>query len=105
MRRLTAQPWEKGTFWNVNFPHLTPDDPDPEIVYCPLDPSPLPLVYRDGGDGFVYSGDYQSRARRTGCDVEVCFGGRIAVTLIRIADSGFDGPEPTSRARAGDQLS
>ena len=28
------------------FPHPGPDDPDPEIVFCPLDPSPLPLTYR-----------------------------------------------------------
>ena len=41
---LMAQPWEPGTFWNVNLPHLEPGQPDPEIVFCPLDPSPLPLA-------------------------------------------------------------
>ena len=39
-----------GTFWNVNFPHLEPGQPDPEVVFCPLDPSPLPLRYRVEGD-------------------------------------------------------
>ena len=44
LRRLMAQPWEPGTFWNVNFPHLEPEQPEPDIVFCPLDPSPLPLA-------------------------------------------------------------
>jgi 5'-nucleotidase len=85
LRRLMAQPWEAGTFWNVNFPHLAPEDPEPEAVLCPLDPSPLPLRYRVEAGEAVYTGDYQARARRPGSDVDVCFGGRIAVTLIRIS--------------------
>ena len=44
-----GQPWEPGTFWNVNLPHLAPEDPEPEVVFCPLDPSPLPLAYRVEG--------------------------------------------------------
>jgi 5'-nucleotidase len=80
--RLMARPWVAGTFWNVNFPHLTPDEHDPEVVFCPLDPSPLPLVFRLSGDEAVYAGDYQGRARRPGSDVDVCFGGRIAVSLV-----------------------
>jgi 5'-nucleotidase len=85
LARLMAQEWEPGTFWNVNLPHLEPGQPDPEIVFCSIDPSPLPLRYRVEGDRSTYAGDYQSRARRPGFDVDVCFGGRIAVTLIRIA--------------------
>ena len=77
-------PREPGTFWNVNFPHPGPDEPDPDIVFCPLDPSPLPLTYRVEEGQAVYTGDYQSRARRPGSDVDVCFGGQIAVTLIRV---------------------
>jgi 5'-nucleotidase len=82
--RLVAEPWERGTFWNVNFPHLAPEDREPEVVFCPLDPSPLPLYYHVEGDQAVYAGDYQSRLRRPGSDVDVCFGGQIAVTLIRL---------------------
>jgi 5'-nucleotidase len=84
LRRLLSLPWEPGTFWNVNFPHLEPDDPDPDIVFCPLDPSPLPLTYRVENSQAIYAGDYQARARRPHSDVDVCFGGRIAVTLIRL---------------------
>jgi 5'-nucleotidase len=87
---LLRRPWEPGTFWNVNLPHPAPGSPEPEIVVCPLDPSPLPLTYRlepdrDGnGELAHYCGDYQARERRPGGDVETCFGGRIAVTLLRL---------------------
>jgi 5'-nucleotidase len=46
----------------------------------------LPLAYTLEHDGQVahYSGDYFSRARVAGSDVDVCFGGRIALTLVRV---------------------
>jgi 5'-nucleotidase len=53
-------------------------------VYCPLDPAPLPLRFRREEDVFHYDGDYHGRSRRAGSDVDVCFGGRIAVTLLRL---------------------
>ena len=87
---LMARPWEPGTFWNVNLPHLGPEDPEPEVVFCPHDPSPLPLSYKVEEGQAVYAGVYQTRVRRVHADVDVCFGGRIAVTLIRIA--GHDTP-------------
>ncbi len=83
---LLARPWEPGTFWNVNLPHPEPETAEPEVVFCPLDTSPLPLDYRLESEGLVahYCGNYQARERVRGADVEVCFGGRIAVTLIRL---------------------
>jgi 5'-nucleotidase len=89
---LMAQPWETGTFWNVNLPHIAPGEPDPEIVFCPLDPSPLPLVYRVDGDISVYAGNYQSRDRKAGGDVATCFEGNIAVSLVRVADTTLSMP-------------
>jgi 5'-nucleotidase len=80
---LVARPWSPGTFWNINLPHLDPDDPDPETVFCPLDPSPLPLSFRAYRDSqFCYDGDYHGRPRQPGSDVDVCFRGKIAVTRI-----------------------
>ena len=84
LNRLMAMPWEPGTFWNVNLPHPAPGGPDPEIVSCPLDPSPLPMDFQLEGVLATYTGDYQARARRQGADVDVCFGGQIAVTLVRL---------------------
>jgi 5'-nucleotidase len=81
---LLQRPWEPGTFWNVNLPHPEPGAPEPEVVFCPLDPSPLPLAYHVEGDNAHYRGVYQARARRPSSDVDVCFGGQIAVSLIRM---------------------
>jgi len=83
LRELLAKPCPPGAFWNVNLPHLAPDEPDPEIVFCPIDPSPLPLDFEVGSDGATYRGDYHGRPRRGGADVAVCFGGQIAVSLAR----------------------
>jgi 5'-nucleotidase len=84
LRDLTARPVEPGVFWSVNLPHLEPGSPPPESVFCPLDTSPLPLSFRQEGEHLHYDGDYHGRRRTAGADVEVCFGGRIAITRLRI---------------------
>jgi 5'-nucleotidase len=84
LRDLLARPYEPGTFWNVNFPHLEPSAPLPPVVLCPLNRHPLPLSYRREGDRLRYNGNYHERRRDDGSDVDVCFGGQIAVTLIRL---------------------
>ena len=82
---LLPRPIEPGLFFNVNFPHLAADALEPRIVFCPLDPHPLPLSYRhEEIDQHFYDGDYHSRERTPGADVDVCFGGNIAVTEIRL---------------------
>ncbi|MFO0800814.1 MAG: 5'/3'-nucleotidase SurE [Gemmataceae bacterium] len=84
LAELLANPPRRGGFFNVNFPHLSADEPDPEVVRCPLDPHPLPLSYRHEETGLVYDGNYHLRERQPGADVEVCFSGRIAVTEMRL---------------------
>ncbi|WP_421659127.1 5'/3'-nucleotidase SurE [Leptothermofonsia sp. ETS-13] len=84
LEKLVSRPLEPGTFWNVNLPHLEPDSPLPEIVFCKPCTQPLPADYRVEGDYFHYAGEYQKRRRDPGGDVEVCFSGRIAVTQICI---------------------
>ena len=82
---LMARPVEPGLFYNVNLPHLSPDLDDPEVVWCPLDPNPLPLNYRhEEESGLYFAGDYHLRDRTPGADVDVCWSGRIAVTAIRL---------------------
>ena len=87
--RLLAMTWETGTFWNVNLPHLMPDAPDPEVVFCPLDLSPMPIAYRldDTESSAHFQGDYHARARNPGRDIDICFRGRIAVSLIRLGEA------------------
>jgi 5'-nucleotidase len=84
---LMARPLERGTFWNVNLPHPEPGGPDPDVVFCPVDASPLTIAYRLESEGLVYCGDYQSRARLKSSDVDVCFGGRISVSKVPVAAS------------------
>jgi 5'-nucleotidase len=85
LAELLANPPAPGSFYNVNLPHLRPDEVDPEVVFCPLDPNPLPLSYRHEDDvGMHYDGDYHNRKRTAGADVDVCFGGRIAVTTVKL---------------------
>ena len=84
LAELLARPIEPGLFYNVNFPHLS-GAPEPEIHFCALDPNPLPLSYRHEENGHhLYDGDYQARRRVPGSDVDTCFGGRIAVTALRL---------------------
>jgi 5'-nucleotidase len=82
---LLARPVELGTFYNVNFPHLTATEPEPGIVECPLDPSPLPLSYREEENGHHhYDGRYSSRKRLAKYDVDVCFSGSISLTKVKL---------------------
>jgi 5'-nucleotidase len=91
LRRLIALPWKPGTFWNVNLPHPAAGGPEPDIVFCDLDPSPLPADFRIEGNQAIYTGNYQARLRRPGADVEVCFGGAISVTPVRVYEPAAQG--------------
>jgi 5'-nucleotidase len=82
--RLVEQPPPPGVYWNVNLPDLDAAAPDPEVVFCPLDPGPLPLSFRCEGEWLHYDGDYHGRPRQSGSDVDVCFGGAIAVTRLAL---------------------
>jgi 5'-nucleotidase len=84
LRELLGRPWTPGTFWNVNLPHRRPEDPDPEVVFCPIDRTPLPLSYRQESELFHYDGDYHGRRREEGADVDVCFRGHIAVSQVSL---------------------
>jgi 5'-nucleotidase len=81
---LLERPIEAGTFWNVNLPHPGPGDPEPRVVFCPLEAGPLPLCFRADGELLHYSGNYHERRRQPGSDVDVCFSGNIAVTRVAV---------------------
>lgn len=82
---ILGRPGAPGVFYNVNLPLLPPGAPEPEVIWCPLDPKPLPLNYRhEAESGLYFAGDYSLRGRTPGADVDVCFGGNIAVTEVRL---------------------
>jgi 5'-nucleotidase len=81
---LMSRPYELGTYWNINLPHLLPEAPEPEIVFCSACTQPLPVVFQVAGDQLTYSAKYGDRQRDVDADVAVCLGGNIAVTQLRI---------------------
>jgi 5'-nucleotidase len=83
---LLRRPPEPGVFWNVNLPILQPEAERPDVVFCPLDPSPLPLSFDGNGETLLYNAVYAQRPRISGADVEACFGGKIAVTRVSVME-------------------
>jgi len=85
---LLDRPQTPGTFLNVNLPHLPSDAPDPQVVFCKLDYLRQDVNYqmeKDSSGRFAlahYCGNYHRRPQVPGRDVDVCFGGNIAITEI-----------------------
>jgi 5'-nucleotidase len=80
-----VQPQPEKTFWNINLPHLPPDaDELPPRISCHPARSPLNVSYTQNEAGYVYSASYASRPRDPGSDVEACFTGNVAVSLLHV---------------------
>lgn len=82
--RLWQTPPRPGWFWNVNLPHPADESTDQEIVFCPLDPSPHAFEYEARDGELHWVSDFHNRPRRPDHDVDVCMGGRIAVTELPV---------------------
>jgi 5'-nucleotidase len=83
---LLSRPHVAGTFWNVNLPDSAAQPDEPEIVFCRMDPHPLPVRYRLEVGRLHYHGVYQDRLRMPGRDIDVCFSGAIAVSEISLGE-------------------
>jgi 5'-nucleotidase len=81
---LFERPPRPGTFWNVNLPHPADESSDHEIVFCAMDPSPHAFEYETRDGALHWVSDFHSRPRRPGHDIDVCMGGRVAVSEIPI---------------------
>ena len=79
---LLERPPAPGAFWNVNLPHPADDRTDVEWVECGVDPSALPIRFETRPEGLRSITAYHDRARKPHLDVDVCLGGRIAVSEI-----------------------
>jgi 5'-nucleotidase len=79
-----------GEYWNVNLPHLPPGELalPPRVIVNPCR-APLPVSFEStevspGRFRHHYNARYADRLADTGSDVEICFGGRIAVARLQI---------------------
>lgn len=84
IREVLARELRGGEFWNANLPDPLPGRPGDEIVECELDTSPSAVGYERTAPGFVWRADYHDRPRRAGRDIDVCFGGRIALSRLSL---------------------
>lgn len=86
---LKDEPLTDGEFWNANFPHHPPGVmPMPALKHCQPARSPLNVAYEasevDKARLYRYTASYAARPRDAGSDVEVCFGGAIAISKLRL---------------------
>ena len=85
LAELDRRPLEPGAFWNVNFPCLDDHDAEPELVFCERSRHPLPVKYEFDDEALHYIGKhYHERTREPGSDVDVCFGGHIAISKVHL---------------------
>lgn len=84
LRELLVREAPVGAFWNVNLPHPPDDSGRCEMVECPVDPSPHGVRFERRAGELRWIGEYHERPRRPGHDIDVCFGGRVSVSLLGI---------------------
>ncbi len=81
---LLVRPLPAKHFWNVNFPHLVAGMPQPELIFCEPSTDPMQIHYEVDQDHYHFAGSYHERPRSRGTDVDVCFSGNVAITLISL---------------------
>lgn len=83
VRSLIPKLESRSTAWNVNLP-ATEGLVMPELKFCEIDPNPLPVNYALSGEGYRLTGFYHDRPSERGTDVDLCFGGQITASEIRV---------------------
>ena len=85
VKETHAQEQPPSSFWNINLPHLPADQQElPPRILCQPARSPLQVSYRKEAQGYAYSASYASRPRDAGSDVESCFNGNVAISLLHV---------------------
>lgn len=85
IERVLEEPLAPGEYWNINLPHREPGSGEPDLVLCPPCSQALSILYDKDETGYRYQrGHYHTRRRDPGSDVDVCFGGNIAITRLSV---------------------
>ncbi len=81
---ILKKPLVPGQFWNINLP--SPINAGVALTHrlCPLDKHPHRYRYTEDAGVYRYQGIIHDRPRSAGSDVDVCFSGKIALTLMEI---------------------
>jgi len=88
LARLLGQPLGRGSYWNVNLPHPLEACQRLAQIVCGLDPHPHRYRFRQDGPDYHYDGTIHERPRQPGADVDVCFGGAVAITRLAVTAEG-----------------
>jgi 5'-nucleotidase len=83
IEQLIAEGCPHKGYWNVNLPHVDAGE-SAAVIRCVPDNEPLDIRFRQDGDRFHYDGSYRARRRTPGRDTELCFGGAITVSSLRL---------------------
>ena len=85
LARIAGEPLHVGEFWNINFPWPDDFDAPVDMRFCDRSRRPLPVKYERTDAGLSYvTGRYHLREFEPGSDIDVCFGGNIALTRIAL---------------------
>jgi 5'-nucleotidase len=84
IKRIISDTTAAGHFWNVNLPDLSTTANDssqqlrnsPKLIDCPIGRGHLPVEFLNNDGKLTYRGVYH--------DVDVCFGGNVAVTRLSV---------------------
>lgn len=84
---ISGQKRSKPHWLNCNLPDpIDYPQNNPEFVECETDYHPLPNKYVESEDGLALAFKYQERPRYPGKDLDVCFGGNVAICRFEVAN-------------------
>ena len=90
--RLIGDSLSDGEFWNVNFPHLPPENqalPEAHSTVPARSPLNVEFAKAEPQDTphlteYLYTASYAGRPQDEGSDVQACFSGAVSISRLRI---------------------
>lgn len=84
LQNILPSPLERGYYLNINLPSPLTMNALNNIQYCPHDTQPHNYDFIQSEAGFRYSGIIHDRPYKKNTDIDACFSGSIAVTLLQL---------------------